>query len=54
MLAILVMMFISMALIWQYQNFREQANLEQRQIREMRLQMKRNLDQAKVRKQSTS
>lgn len=45
--AILVMMFISMVLIWQYQNFRDQANLEQRQTQEMRSQIKRNLNEVR-------
>lgn len=47
-LAILVMMFISMVLVWQYQNFSNQAKIEQRQIQELNAQVKNDLNLVKA------
>lgn len=44
-LAIMVMMFISMILVWQYQNFHDQVLLEQRQVKEMQTAIQSNLNE---------
>lgn len=46
-LAVLVMSFICMVLLWQYQDFREQAIFEQRQVQEMRRRTQSNLKMAR-------
>lgn len=46
----MVMMFISMVLVWQYQNFHDQVLLEHRQVKEMQIAIQSNLNEYQARR----